>query len=102
MDLKLDNKEKKILLDGEEDTPDTPKYLNFRGVVLDVARMQDGGVKMEVILPPRVFPSRNDGESEEDYSKRIKPLLNEVNQYNMLLYRGLRLDDVIITQELMV
>lgn len=96
-DLKLDNKESK---QSEKEVKE-PRFLNLSGTVVSMQRMENGGVNVNVIVLPRQYPPKGDGETDEQYRSRCKNIVEQINVYNALVYGGLRFDDVVIAQEVL-
>ena len=79
-----------------------PRYVNLVGTVLAMQRLENGGIDCRILIQPRPYPPKNDSESDENYRLRCKPVLDQVNAYNMLVWSGLRFDDVVLAQEVLL
>lgn len=84
-----------------DDVKREDKYLNLVGSVVNMQRLENGGVQATILINPRGYPPKLEGETEEVWRERCGKLLEQVNAYNMLVWRGLRFDDVVVAQEVL-
>jgi len=77
------------------------KYLNLVGSMVNLQRLENGGIQATLLINPRGYPPKLEGEADDVWRERCGKVLEQVNAYNMLVWRGLRFDDVVVSQEVL-